>query len=80
LHYNIYPGNRKGKKPLGKYRHKWTGDIAISIKEMVQEGVQWSLLAHLEHGTLYMTMDNWFIKGAKLYIDRRWLMKETVLR
>jgi hypothetical protein len=39
--------NIKEKRPLGKYRHKWKGDIAIQIKEMVYEGVDWSLLAHL---------------------------------
>ena len=38
----------------------WMGDIAINIKEMVQEGVDWSLLAHLQHGTLYMTTNIWF--------------------
>jgi len=52
--------NIKGERPLGKYRHKWKGDTAIQIKEMVWEGVEWSLLAHLEHGTLYTKMNNWF--------------------
>jgi len=38
-------GKPEEKKPLGKSRRRWKGNIKIDIKEIGLEGLDWILLA-----------------------------------
>jgi hypothetical protein len=37
--------NLKGKRPLGRPRHRWEGNIRIDLREVQWEGVDWSDIA-----------------------------------
>jgi hypothetical protein len=45
---NVYKGlmgKPKGKKPLGRPRHKWEDGIEVDLREIGLEGVEWFDLA-----------------------------------
>jgi hypothetical protein len=39
--HNTSVGKRERKRPLGRSRHKWEGNIRIDLMEIVWEGVHW---------------------------------------
>jgi hypothetical protein len=43
--YNIFVGKPKGKRPLGRVRHRWTENIKMDLRKIELEGVQWIHLA-----------------------------------
>jgi hypothetical protein len=41
----ILVGNREGKRPLGRPRHRWEDNIKMDLKEVESEGMDWIELA-----------------------------------
>jgi hypothetical protein len=39
--YNILVGKPKGKRPLGRPRHRWEFNIRMDLREIGWEGVYW---------------------------------------
>jgi hypothetical protein len=37
--YNILVGRSEWKRPLGRFRHRWEGNIRIDFREIGREGV-----------------------------------------
>jgi hypothetical protein len=40
--YNILVGKFEGKRPLGRPRHRWEGNVRMGIREIGWEEVEWS--------------------------------------
>jgi hypothetical protein len=38
-------GKPEGKRPLGRWRHRWLDNMEIDLKEVVWEGLDWINLA-----------------------------------
>jgi hypothetical protein len=38
--YNILAAKFKGKRPYGRFRHKWNDNIKIYLEEIVCDGVR----------------------------------------
>jgi len=38
--YSILIGNSKGKRPHGKYRHRWESDMELHLNEIVRGCIQ----------------------------------------
>jgi hypothetical protein len=49
--YKILVGKPEGKRPLGRSRHRWEGNIRMDLREVMWEGVDWMYLAQ--------NMDQW---------------------
>jgi hypothetical protein len=45
--YVVLVGKPKGKRPLGRLRHRWEDGIKMDLKEMGWEGVEWIYLAQV---------------------------------
>jgi hypothetical protein len=43
--YRILVGKPKGKRPLGRSRHRWVDNIKIDLREIVWDRVDWTNLA-----------------------------------
>jgi hypothetical protein len=43
--YAILVGKPEGKRPLGRPKHRWEGNIRMYLKEISWEGVDWIHLA-----------------------------------
>jgi hypothetical protein len=43
--YRVLVGRPKGKRPLGKPRHRWEDNIKMDLREIGIEGVNWIQLA-----------------------------------
>jgi hypothetical protein len=43
--YWVLVGKPKGKKPLGRPRHRWEDGIRMDLREIGLEGVDWIQLA-----------------------------------
>jgi hypothetical protein len=41
----IWVGKAEGKRPLGRPRRKWVGNIKIDLREMAWDGMDWIALA-----------------------------------
>jgi hypothetical protein len=39
--YRIFVGNTEGKRPLGRSRCRWVGNIKIGLREIGWDGVDW---------------------------------------
>jgi hypothetical protein len=39
--YKVLVGEPKGKRPVGKLRHRWEDGIKIDLREIGWEGVEW---------------------------------------
>jgi hypothetical protein len=39
-------GNYKGKRPLGRPRHRWKNTFKMDVKEIMCEVVDWNHVAH----------------------------------
>ena len=37
----VWVGRRAGKRPLGRPRHRWQGDIKIGLQDVGCGGVDW---------------------------------------
>jgi hypothetical protein len=44
--YTIFVGGPKGKRPLGRPRHRWKDNIRMDLRKVEWEGVDWMQLAH----------------------------------
>jgi hypothetical protein len=44
--YKILVGKPEGKRPRGRYRHRWEDNIRMDIREIGWEGVAWIHPAH----------------------------------
>jgi hypothetical protein len=42
---NILVGKPEGKRPLGRLRCRWEGNIRVDLREIVWDGVDWIHLA-----------------------------------
>jgi hypothetical protein len=42
----ILVGKPEGRKPLGRPRHRWEGNIKMNLREIAWDGVDWIDLAH----------------------------------
>jgi hypothetical protein len=51
--YKILVGNPEGKRPLGRYRHRWEDNIKMDLGDMGLVGVDW---IHLTKD-----MDQWWV-------------------
>jgi hypothetical protein len=49
--YRILVGNPEGKRPLGRPRHRWVGNIKMDLREIGWDGGDWIDLAQ--------DMDQW---------------------
>jgi hypothetical protein len=49
--YRILVGKTKGKRPLGRPRHRWVNNIKIDLREIGWDGVIWIGLIWLRIGT-----------------------------
>jgi len=47
----VVDGENKGKRPLGKTRHRWENDVIKKLK-----GIKWNILKWLK---LFQNSDNW---------------------
>jgi hypothetical protein len=43
--YRILVGNPEGKRPLGRPRHRWMGNIKMDLREIGWDGMDWIDLA-----------------------------------
>jgi hypothetical protein len=43
--YRVLAGRPKGKRPLGRPRHRWKDDIKLDLMEIGIDGVNWIRLA-----------------------------------
>jgi hypothetical protein len=43
--YRVLGGRPKGKRPLGRPRHKWEDNIKMDLREIGINGVNWIQLA-----------------------------------
>jgi len=43
--YRILVGRPKGKRPLGRPRHRWEDNIKMDLREIGMDGVDWIWLA-----------------------------------
>jgi hypothetical protein len=43
--YKVLVGKRKGKRPLGRPRHRWEDNIKMHLQEVGCGGVEWIKLA-----------------------------------
>jgi len=43
--YKILVGKPEGKKPRGRHRRRWEGNIRLDLREIGREGVDWIHLA-----------------------------------
>jgi hypothetical protein len=39
--YRLFVGTPKGKRPLGRPRHKWVGNVKMDVREMGWGGMDW---------------------------------------
>jgi hypothetical protein len=39
--YRILVGKPEGKRPLGRTRHRWEGNIKMDFREIIWDGVNW---------------------------------------
>ena len=46
--YTVLVGKSKGKRPLGRPRHKWEDNIKMDLQEVGCEGADWIELAQDE--------------------------------
>jgi hypothetical protein len=44
--YKILMGKPKGKRPLGRPRHRWEDVIKMGLREIILVGVDWIQMAH----------------------------------
>jgi hypothetical protein len=44
--YRILVEKPKGKRPLGRPRRRWAGDIKMDLREIGWDGMDWINLAH----------------------------------
>jgi hypothetical protein len=58
--YKILVGKPEGKRPLGRPRRRWEGNIKIDLREMGWGGMDWIDLAQdrRQWGALVMTVMN----------------------
>jgi hypothetical protein len=49
--YRVFVGKPEGKRPLGRPRRRWDGNIKMGLQEMVYGGMDWIDLAQ--------NMDRW---------------------
>jgi hypothetical protein len=45
--YRVLMGKPEGKRPLGRSRHRWKGNIKINLQEVGCVGVDWIELAQV---------------------------------
>jgi hypothetical protein len=43
--YSVFVGNSKGKRPLGRRRHRWEDNIKLDLREIGIDGTNWIHLA-----------------------------------
>jgi hypothetical protein len=43
--YKVLVGKPKGKRPLGRPRHRWEGGIRMDLREISLGGVDWIRMA-----------------------------------
>jgi hypothetical protein len=43
--YRILVGNPEGKRPLGRQRRRWVGNIKMDLREIGWDGMNWIDLA-----------------------------------
>jgi hypothetical protein len=43
--YRVFVGRPKGKRPLGRHRHRWENNIKVDLREIGIDGVNWIWLA-----------------------------------
>jgi hypothetical protein len=43
--YRILVGRHEGKRPLGRPRHRWEGNIKMDLREIGIDGAKWIPLA-----------------------------------
>jgi hypothetical protein len=43
--YRVLIGRRKGKRPLGRSRHRWENNIKMDLRDMGINGANWIWLA-----------------------------------
>jgi hypothetical protein len=43
--YRILVGKPEGKRPLGRPRHRWVGNIIMDLREIGWDGMDWIGLA-----------------------------------
>jgi hypothetical protein len=43
--YRIFVGNPEGKRPLGRPRRRWMGNIKMDLREIGWDGMEWIDLA-----------------------------------
>jgi len=48
--YMILVGKPKGKKPLGRPRHRWDDNINMDLQEVGCEGMDWISVAQIRTG------------------------------
>jgi hypothetical protein len=39
--YKVFMGRPKGKRPLGRPKHRWENGIRMDLREIGWEGVEW---------------------------------------
>jgi hypothetical protein len=54
--YRVLVGKRDGKRPVGRFRHRWEGNIKKDLREIGWDGVDWIFLArNRDHWGFFMT-------------------------
>jgi hypothetical protein len=43
--YRVLVGRPKGKRPLGRHRHRWENNIKLDLREIGIDGVNWIQMA-----------------------------------
>jgi hypothetical protein len=58
MHTKFLSENLKGKRPLGRHRHRWEYNMRVDFREMVWECVGWTALVNNEWQLLMNTVMN----------------------
>jgi hypothetical protein len=56
--YRIFVGKPEGKRPLGRPRRRWVGNIKLNLREMGWDGMDWIDLAQDQWRALLNTVMN----------------------
>jgi hypothetical protein len=71
--YSVLVGRHKGKRPLGRPKHKWENNIKMDLREIGINGANWIQLAQDRvqwWAFVNRVMNLWVPKESRIFLDR----------
>jgi hypothetical protein len=71
--YRVLVGRPKGKRPLGRPRHRWEDNIKMDLREIGINGANWIWLAQNRvqwWAFVNMVMNLWVPSESRIFFDK----------